>query len=325
MDVASKAARTRVHFPLAAIDPAQLEQLLEQMFQAQNPAAKALADATNLALGLEDERVELSLDNGERARLMVVDHGQVEIYEVRPEGMGTTFQLRRSTGSKLATLATNSPEYMAVVRRFRYSPLEISINGQSPPREVGWGAPPKKDGPKFFVRAGFFKSHRLCVEHHAVEVRYYSEDEAGNGLGLLPSTATALARLGPPSSGQLDRCQLAVGLTIDPAQPSTIAWVYCGETLQTFPVELPAPGLQLLVSASDLNLDLTGEKLVQDAAFQSRWDFAKTRARELVGALGRAYPDVRERNLAKQAFLDEQARWRPFLEAEFQGFLSDSG
>ncbi len=331
VDVTARAHQTRVWFGQPAVDPSRLDRLFEELFHGEFPAARELAGATNLALSLEPRSIELRLDDGKQARLLLLqgeDEVEIEVVEVAPERPGTTFQLNRSTRSSLSALGADSPEYLAVTRRFRFSPLEIRLNEKLISREVGWGGR-QRDGGRDSVnlKKNWIFGNKVNSRHHVVELRVVLEDPERNGLHLPVQLSSSLLVLSDGGSHYLDSgatasgaaavaldFAFALGLCADSRRRSTATFVYCGETLQAFPAELALPGLDILICADGLKLDLSGEHLVQDAAFDQIWSQAKSFAGMLEQTLKAAYPGPASK-YAAQAFHDPSGSWKSPLKS----------
>ena len=335
IDIKASASKTRVSFSQAACQPHQLEQLFEQIFQNTRPAARELATATNISLALQPSQLEIQICDGEVARVLKIEGQKVgaefktvgEIYETAPVNPGTNFQLTRSFGASVVNWGIQSPEYLEVLRRFRYSPMTMTINGEKLDRTSWWGSVPRasytstfsadelvKLRPHFLSLARYYKSR-----HHVIELRVYHSTAALNCIGLGPSLAGTLLTRGaaPPPlvPGGADRCFLALGLCVDSKRPSVANFIYSGETLQSFPAKLALPGVELLICAQDLNLDLSGEKLTQDELFQERWRVAKSFVDELYQALLNTY-SVNPKDFARRVLFDAKCSWKSFLPSE---------
>ena len=270
IEVRSDARRTRVEFRGAKSRPDRLGNLLEELFQNHGSAAHELANAANLAFGIAAAKVEIKIDDGEQARVLV--------------------------------------------RRFRLAPFEISINKETPPRGHAWGKRREKgidahEGVR--LKKGLLSlGTYVCKHHHVAEVRLYGNEPIANGIGLSPSTASSIVRVGNFTSGeQLDRCRMAFGLRADSSLESTAAWVYRGETLQIFPAKLALPGVEIAINASDLQLDATQERLVQNDAFKNRWEEAKREFNIFAAALQASYGSGSASKLVSSAFYDKKATW----------------
>lgn len=268
VEITTDSHKTRVWFPALAVEPDNLPRLFEDIFQNQRPAAKELATAVNLAIALKPSRIEVQSRN----RVLAVENGQGDLYETQ-ERPGTTFQLTRSRSSQLGHLGTHTPEFLAIVKRFRFSKLAISINREILKGYEMWGAP---TNPSVFAsdtmtlqKAVWALPKIFFKRHHALEARAHHPDERANCVHLGPSRATVALgdSVGP--------CFVAFGLRVDPKAESTATFVYEGETLQKFPVKLPLKGVDFAISAHGLGLDLSGEQLLQDEAFEERWAQAK--------------------------------------------------
>jgi hypothetical protein len=150
-----------------------------------------------------------------------------------------------------------------------------------------WGAPRDPSafaGDTVTVKSGFWSlGKRLYARHHALEARYYSRGSA-NCVRLGVSRASLLL-----TEHHAGPCFMAFGLRVDPKAESTASFVYAGELLQKFPVKLPLAGVDFAISAHGLKLDLSGEQLLQDAAFEKRWVKAKSRFLNVYDALTAIY------------------------------------
>jgi len=321
--VRSDGSRTRVEFHGAAMPPDRLTHILEELFKNYGSSANELAGAANLAFGLPGCQVEIKLDDGQSAAVLVRKaSGKTDAYQVdtsaRPH---TSFQLTRSSKQKLSSFGTTSAEYLSVVRRFRLAPFEITINNEEPARNQAWGRRrdrgiDSREGIR--LRNGLLSfGDYLCKHHHVAELRICDTEGRGNGLGLKPSRATALLTIGdsPTKGSTIQCCRTAFGIRADASLDSTAAWVYCGETLQVFPVRLPLPGVEVAIDASDLKLDATRERLVQDDAFTERWEEVKREFSLFTAALQAAYPGKSASKLNTRAHFDKEATWtKAYLE-----------
>lgn len=317
VQVTSDGKRTRVEFHGAALPAERLGHLLEDLFQNHGSSSHELATAANLAFGLSGNAVEIKIDDGQQSQVLVRRaDGKSDLYQVSSQGRPhTTFQLSRATLSTLGSFGVNSPEYLSIVRRFRLAPFEIRVNKDSPPRGHGWGRRRERG---FDSREGirlkegvFSLGQMVCRHQHVAEVRLFDAPTQTNGVGLRASTAKSSVRVGCDSleKDELERCSLAIGLRADPSLESVANWVYCGETIQVFPVKLPLTGVEVAIDASDLQLDATGERLVQNSAFVARWEKVKEEFGYLHSALRAAYPGKNGRALSSALFFDSQALW----------------
>lgn len=329
--ITTSASKTRVQFETCAFPPKDLEALFEQILQQSRPAMREVAVATNLCLALKPARVELCLNDGENLRLLHFT-GKVEgdaflphaeIHREARAPLGTTFQLTRSLGASASFWGTQSPESLNVLRSFRYTPVSIDYNGSVIDRTAYWGATSAAPGwlsgvPTISVKANSMLAWRKVAKaHHACEIRTYHSQPGLNGVGLSESRASSFLSVGEPPTAQ-DRigegaCYLALGLQIDPEAPSTARFIYGGETVQTFPVRLGLPGIEILMSAHGLNLDAGGERIAEDDVFKARWEEAKNLVGKLQTALQTAYPRTAPQSLATQAMFDEHERWKSYF------------
>ena len=317
IDVKSDGSRTRVEFYGAALAPERLTHILEELFRDYGSAANELAGAANLAFGLAGCQVEIRLDDGQSAAVLVRKaNGKTEAFQVetaaRPH---TSFQLTRSGKQRLGSFGASSAEYLSVVRRFRLAPFEITINKEEPPRSHAWGKRRDKwidsrEGVR--LKKGLFSlGAYLCKHHHVAELRLCGSEAHLNGVGLKPTKASSTITVGdsPTKASSIQGCRLAFGVRADAALDSSASWVYCGETLQVFPVKLPLPGVEVAIDASDLKLDATREKLVQDEAFTERWEEVKREFSLFAAALQSAYPGKSASKLNAKVHFDKEARW----------------
>jgi len=283
VDIRTDSSKTRVEFPALAVEPENLPRLFEEMFQNQRPAARELATAVNLAVALKPQRIEVQVGS----KVFSLEGQKGDLYDVPRQAAGTIFQLTRSRTSQLSQLGTHTPEFLAIVKRFRYSPLRLRINNESLKGWEMWGAPRDPSvfaGDTVTIRPAFWSlPKRFFVRHHALEARYFHPDEGANCVYLGASRATRLL-------GEDGRpCYLAFGLRVDPKAASTASFVYEGEILQKFPVKLPLSGVELVISAHGLPLDLSGEQLRQGEDFEERWAQAKRHFQSVHEALVRTY------------------------------------
>ena len=73
------------------------------------------------------------------------------------------------------------------------------------------------------------------------------------------------------------------------------------------------PGVDIAISAHGLSLDASGEKLVQNEAFTTRWEYAKEHFNIFAGALLKTYPHKRASKLVASIHFDEERQWtKPF-------------
>ncbi len=308
--------------------PERLQYILEELFRAYGSAANELAGAANLAFGLPHEQVEIRVDDGRSSSVLVRKaNGDSEVYRLETSSRPhTSFQLTRSASQSIRAFGTTSPEYLSVVRRFRLAPFELAINSEEPPRSQAWGKRRDKgidsNGGVRLSSGLFSLGTRVCRHHHVAELRLCHDEPGRNGVGLRPSQANSLVTVGqsPTSGSRVQRCRLAFGICSDAALGSTASWVYGGETLQIFPVQLPLPGVEVAIDASDLKLDATRERLVQDENFSARWEEVKHEFLIFAKALQTAYHSKSASNLNAQAFFDKEARWiKHYSELKGQG------
>ncbi len=312
----------------AALPPERLQYILEELFHSYGSAANEFAGAANLAFGLPHEQVEIKVDDGISSSVLVRQvNGTAKVHRLETSSRAhTSFQLTRSASQSVQAFGTTSPEYLSVVRRFRLAPFELAINLDEPPRSQAWG---KRRDKGFDSNGGvrlstklFSLGQKVCRHHHVAELRICHEETGLNGVGLRPSQASSLVTVGtsPGSSSTVQRCRLAFGLCSDASLGSNASWVYGGETLQVFPVQLPLPGVEVAIDASDLKLDATRERFVQDENFSALWEEVKREFLYFAKALQTAYPSSSASKSNAQAFFDKEARWtKHYLELKGQG------
>lgn len=314
--VKSDGRKTRVEFNAAAIETGRLAFLLEDLFTNHGTAGHELANASNLAFGLPGCKVELKIDDGQKAAVLVrKSNGDSELFHLETSGAPqTSFQLNRGTGEQFRSFGTNSQEYLSIVRRFRLAPFLLSINKERPPRSHAWGR--RRPGGVSWregirLRDGIFSlGSYVCKHHHVAELRIYGSRPLDNGVGLGNDTSDSIVRVGGGTVGELDACRIGIGLRADTSLESTVSWVYCGETLQVFPARLSLPALEIVVDASDLQLDASQEKLVQDSAFKARWQEVKEEFELFSSALREVYRVYAPKELVKKVFFDKNMEWK---------------
>lgn len=319
-DIVCRHDKVRVSFPKAVCPPDELDKILRSVLDHNSPEVRELATSINLAIGLEPTSLEVKVSNGETSRVLQVRGGEAEIYSGGPEPTGTTFQLTRP-GTMFAKMTSEAPEYFNIFRSFRYCPLDLFINSRQLPAGQGWG---QKAGNRVF-RFGFpFRIASYFNGQHIIEVRFRDHDARNNTLRLGPSTARTGVLLEssqpedlepPENTSHADRFRIAIGLTGEDSVSSTASFILHGETLQVFPVAFPVPGVELLVSAHELDLDISGERLVENDKFEERWQQAKETYLQLEQSLHEAYPGTSPKKLVRRALFDRESRWRPYLEA----------
>lgn len=250
---------------------------------------------------------------------MRIEKEAAQVFDAPTSSPGTVFQLTRGKGSALARLGTEPPEYFNIFRRFRYCPIRLSINGKAVAEGRGWG---EKTGSTLRLTRNpwlFFNSRKVRENQHVVETRVVSRPEL-NGVRLADSAACSSVVLtinqdqdSTPSArreGGGGDYFLAIGISADQSRQSTASFILWGESLQVFPLKLPIPGVEMLISAAGLTLDLSGERLVENECFEERWREAKSLYGKLEGALTQAYPGAKGRKLIAEALHDDHHRWR---------------
>lgn len=308
--------KTRVSFPGIALALENLPNLLKDVLSTQEPVRREFATALNLVIGLKPTLVEIKVCDGRDSRALQIRGEKVEIFDLEgtttPE---TSFQVQRQAGSLITRLGTEAPEYFQIFRRFRYCPIQLSINSKTLSEGRGWG---DCYGNKVHLSRSFLSLARSLPEsQHVVELRVKRGPEH-DGLRLSKSLAhsTALLQHDPlPTEAIVQEgiYYLALGICASPNRASTATFVLWGESLQVYPVKLSLPGVELLISAAGLDLDLSGERLLDNSRFQSRWDEAKSYYELLVLALKQAYPKASENRLIAYAYLDSQHEWQTYL------------
>lgn len=312
-------SRVRVSFPGAALEPARLEQFFDVGLLSKQIVLRELSSAVNLALAFESVHLEVRICDGQLGRVLQVksqgkEH-EVRVFDVPVGAPETTFQMQRKIGLGLTRIGTESPEYFAVHQRFRFTPVRITINRKLVDTALTWGG---KLGPSVQVARGFLSLQRAVYHEnrHAIEIRVRHPRADLNGLSLPPSQAIS-ALSWPVGDRWLDTRDgwfLALGLSVNRRKASTASFVYWGETLQVFPVSLELPGVELLISAQGLDLDLSGEKLIENEAFEARWRLARVLFQQLAQALARAYPKAQGHQRVVEAIFDSTHRWRPHFD-----------
>lgn len=312
-------SRVRVSFPGAALEPARLEQFFDAGLLSKQIVLRELSSAVNLALAFESVHLEVKICDGHLGRVLQVksrgkEH-EVKVFDVPVGAPETTFQMQRKVGLGLTRIGTESPEYFAVHQRFRFTPVRITINRKVVDTALTWGG---KLGPSVQVARGFLSLQRAVYHEnrHAIEIRVRHPRADLNGLSLPPSQAIS-ALSWPVGDSWLDARDgwfLALGLSVNRRKASTASFVYWGETLQVFPVSLELPGVELLISAQGLDLDLSGEKLIENEAFEARWRLARVLFQQVAQALAQAYPKAQGHQRVVEAIFDSTHRWRPHFE-----------
>lgn len=302
--------RVRVHFPKAAAPINHLDKLASLILDGENLSQRELATAVNLVLGLEPQSLELKLSDGTHSRVLSIQNGQAEVFNTEPCPEGTTFQLTRNPDSKLSSWLADPPEYLNIFRRFRYAPITMVLNGKTLKKSSCWG---EKSGS--VIRIGGFLgvfSQVLYSNQHAIELRMRAGD-LRNGIELGASLAHSQLDV-RPTGQHIDSdnpmCSLAVGFCADHSKRSSASFVHWGETLQVFPVDLNLPAVEFLIAANDLDLDLSGERIIENDAFEQRWQEAKSCYELVEEALLKAYPQGVYRSLVQTALKDTKQRWR---------------
>ena len=325
VSIVASSGKTRVWFPSPACSPGELPQLLHLLFLDGNSALRELSLAVNMALALRPSRLEIQVSDGQSASLLSLDgreqggtySPEVRLTAVPVTDPRTTIQLTRGRTAAMSHWGAQSPEFTEIVRRFRFCPQPITVNGAAVNDPNWWGAP---RGSGFRVSSsevvtlsrGFFSiSESFLCKHHAVEVRAYHENPEANDFALGPSRASNLITVGasPPN----EQLFLAVGLCADPRRQSRASFIHRGQTLQAFPLELALGGVEMLISAHGLNLDVSGEKILEDARFEMRWAVARQIFEVLHSALVQAFGSRPKAGLAGSALLDRTSAWKQFL------------
>lgn len=306
-EVRSDSSRTLIGLSAPIVSPLKLETLFQENLVGRS-AAGELAASINQALGLQPKRFELRLDNGEIARILVSqDSEKVKVYEADSQKPGTFLQLNQSWKTSTQTWGPQSPEYLSIYRRFRFTPLRIFVNEHPFQSELFWGdeARPKwwdRGGSRYLSKSFFSLSRSFRPKHHVAELRVFDPNSTPC-LELGPSRASSLCEVGGP--GEL---KLAVGLRVD-QEPSVARFVYQGEMIQSFPAKVKIRGADILISANHLKLDLSGEKLVQDESFQETWEEAKSWIEKMRAQFASQYKFGDLKDLHGQIAFDLGQKW----------------
>ena len=216
----------------------------------------------------------------------------------------TTPKGRRSLSADLAQLE----------KWFGYCRVPLVLNGQ--PLDVSFGRP---RGPGLLKHLGAAKQVLLkgpwylpasyfWADHQALEFRLYSPQAARNEVRLpTPSLASAhlWAGLREPESG--DPCYLTLSFACDLSQPGRIDWVHRGQLLLSETTDFSLPGVTAVVACHGLNLDLLGEKLVQNQALEARRQFIRDWVSCVEDELLARYPEAGQELMLRVLF---DTRWR---------------
>ena len=264
---------TRIFLDACPCYPEELQRLFEQIFLDDRPAASEFSTAINIALGLKPSTIEVQVARKGSSSLLVLgmegDQPEVKAYSTQAEfldGRWTSVQLTWSMKDTLNRALGETPELYEVLRRFHFSPVRIEVNRKPIGRARGWDVPAHAGWILTSADAVHFAKHFFSLAvavpklHNLLEVRL----GAGEDFYLPPPVARHVVRAPAPF-------EVALGLCADENQPSQAHFLYLGQILQVYPVEVGLSGLRLLISANDLGLDLSGEKLREDEAFEERW------------------------------------------------------
>lgn len=216
----------------------------------------------------------------------------------------TTPKGRRSLSADLAQLE----------KWFGYCRVPLVLNRQ--PLEASFGRP---RGPGLLKHLGAAKQVLLkgpwylpasyfWADHQALEFRLYSPQEARNEVRLpTPTLASAQLWAGLREPDPEEPCYLALSFACDLSQPGRIDWVHRGQLLHSEAADFSLPAVTAVVSCHGLNLDLLGEKLVQNQALDARRQFIRDWVSCVEDELLARYPEAGQELLLKVLF---DTRWR---------------
>lgn len=249
IDVQTSLEHTRVTFDASL---GELERLLDHLVGSGPAHELAVAAAAAMAT---------------RPFSLVVESGGVrwDGESLGVGGSGTVFDLRRKRqGNWLRELFTAfSPEAEVLARRCAFCPVPLRVNRRLLNRPQEFGSP----------RIGFL----MPPDHFVVEARY---PQPGPNLVALPVPSQASRCWG----GEHALVGCALGLChgrpsfFRPTQGNSFLFVHGGVAL--YREELPMEGgpLMGILSTDGLTLDLSGDRVVKDASYETRVEWLRAHA-----------------------------------------------
>lgn len=146
------------------------------------------------------------------------------------------------------------------------------------------------------------------ADHQVLEFRLYSNQAERNEVSLPdPSLASSRVWAGSREPSDWGSCYLALSFASDLSAPSRIDWVHRGQLVESEPAEFPLPAITAVVSCHGLNMDLLGERLVQNQALSARRQFITDWVNCLEEELSRRFPQA-GRELMHKLLFDSKIR-----------------
>ncbi|MEW6278213.1 MAG: hypothetical protein AB1758_06295, partial [Candidatus Eremiobacterota bacterium] len=168
----------------------------------------------------------------------------------------------RVRGLLRRTLRKQEPEVAVLMERCRLAPLELTLNGQSLPRLVGWEESP------------------------ALVASYRTAGEKRPGCEITLGKLQALRTVTGSSRGPF-----SLVMTVGGGAPSETVFVHHGLTFRRPDLRL-GPGVRALVFAPELKKDLSHTALVEDDTFKLLQESLRLEMFELFGELEPMLPEL---------------------------------
>lgn len=163
---------------------------------------------------------------------------------------------------------------------FRYCRVPLRLNGDLIQVPMGHARGPgmlKHLGAakQLLLKGAWYRpASYFWADHQVLEFRLYSNQDERNEVSLPePSLASCRMWAGSRQPSRWERCYLALSFASDLSAPSRIDWVHRGQLVATEAAEFPLPAVTAIVSCHGLNMDLLGEKPVDNQALAARRQF----------------------------------------------------
>lgn len=263
-----------------------------------------LAQALMMLLALKPVTVELVVAQEGRARRWVYREAGLESEDI-------SGRLSEGTFLRMVWKDRHRPELQWVRENFTYSPLELSIGGQSVHRDL---SAPRHPPLGFAGPLGEVVGYRdpqgrsqLFYRHHQILQWPLGDFEGDHGLKLIHPSRAQLVLGGDPQQGRLPCCGLIFiecGSSLEPA----VQLVYQGETIESY----AEPGLPIgwgaVLDATHLNLEWSGDRVIKDEAFGALESWLFGQVNLLLERLRQRYPAVKDRDYRASLLFDPHLR-----------------
>lgn len=276
------------HCPALLSEPAELEQLWQSSLQHQ-----PLAQAVMLALDLQPARLEICLAGSESFCSLRFEKGRAEVVRGPAGGLrGTCFRLsgRQPT-----------PEIQHLRQALAYCPLPLYLNGKLVQAKLGRPARPgllslPRQAELVVLRAhSAGRAESFWADHPVLQWRFVDPLEGENGVGLRePGHASIVVNEGQasPVCAGISRQSAVLSLFLG-GERRTLQLLYLGELIEQLTIPGLPKGVEAVVDASHLTLELGGDRLVKDEEYEALLAWVRSRAVALQDRLFARYPGVK--------------------------------